>query len=112
MQTTIFNLNFSIFDKKFTPEFITQNEHSCPIDICKKLDGNEFWPKQYKSPNKVKRFFSKSLGLLKRKFARKICESRDAVIAEETMISKIDCHTKTSTDKSIFEIHEVFDINS
>src|SRR5579863_4427444 len=101
MQTTIFNLNFSIFDKKFTTEFVTQNEHSRPVDI-EQLDGNEFWPKQHKSPNRIKKFFSNSLKFLKRKFTRKICE------AEETMISKIDYRTKFSTDKNIVEINEIF----
>ncbi|CAB4392657.1 hypothetical protein RhiirA1_464856 [Rhizophagus irregularis] len=104
MQTTIFNINFSIFDKKFIPEFITQNEHSHTVDIGQKLDGNEFWPKQYKSPNKVKKVFSKSLKILKRKFTCKICESKNTVIAEESMISKIAYRKKTSTDKSIAEI--------
>lgn len=106
MQTTVFNINFSIFDKKFIPEFITQNEHShTAVDIGQKLDGNEFWPKQYKSPNKVKKFFSKSLKILKCKFTCKNCESENtAVIAEETMVSKIAYHTKSSTDKSIAEI--------
>jgi hypothetical protein len=88
MQTTLYNINFSIFDKKFIPEFITQNEHSHPVEIIQKLDGNQFWPKQYKSPNKVKRFLSKSIKFLKRKFTRKICENKNTVIAEETIILK------------------------
>ena len=76
MQTNIFNINFSIFDKKFIPEFIiTQNDHSHPAEISQKLDGNEFWPKQYKSHNKIKKLFSKSPKILKRKFARKFAKA-------------------------------------
>src|SRR3954453_18912317 len=108
MQTTIFNINFSIFDKKFIPEFITQDEHSHPVDIGQKLDGYEFWPKQYRSPNRAKKFFSKSLKFLKRNFARKICESKDKVIPKKTMISNIAYRTKTSTDKSIIEINDLY----
>jgi hypothetical protein len=80
MQTTPLNINFSIFDKKFIPEFITQNEHSHLVEIIQELDGDEFWPNQYKSPNKVKKYLSKSIKFLKRKFTLKSYESKNTVI--------------------------------
>ena len=106
MQTTVFNHNdnFSIFDKKFTPEFVTQNVHSRPIDMDQQLDGHQFWPKQCKSPNKINKFISKSLKSFKYKITRKNRKGKNTSVAKKFTISKIIYRRTFSTEKSFIEI--------
>src|ERR1044071_8590542 len=107
MQTTTFDPNFSIFNKKFIPEFVTPKE---PIDL-EWSDGDQFWPKQYNSPNRVKKFISKSIKYLKHKFTQKGRKGKNAVAIKDAMISKITYRTASSTEKSIIEIDDI-NINS
>src|SRR6266498_5348484 len=106
MQSTTFNPNFSIFDKRFIPEFINPNELSRPIDL-EPLSGNQFWPKQHKTPNTLKKIISKAFKSFKI-FHKNHKEKR----VKETMISKVTYHKTFSIDESIDEIDENFDIYS
>ncbi|CAI2184224.1 5403_t:CDS:1 [Funneliformis geosporum] len=99
MQITTFDPNFSIFDKKF----VVPNEYSRSIDM-KPLEGDQYWPKQHKSPNKLKTIISKTFKSLKRKVFRK---PKKVAVIKETMVSEI---TSFSTDEDIIEIDEIDDI--
>ncbi len=107
MQTTAFDPNFSIFDKKFIPEFVNPIKFSQPIDM-EPLYGNQFWPKQHKSPNKLKKIISKAFKSLKRKVFHKNRKGKD----EETMISKGSYHKTSSNDEIMDEIDKIFDVYS
>ncbi|CAG8679049.1 14116_t:CDS:1 [Funneliformis mosseae] len=102
MQTTTFDSNFSIFDKKFIS--VVPNECSHSIDM-EPLDGDQFWPKKHKSPNKLKKIISKTFKSLKRKILRKPSK---VAVTKETMVSEI---TSFSTDDVIIEIDEIDDID-
>ena len=108
MQTTTFNPNFSIFDKKFIPQFVNPNELSQSIDM-EPLSGNQFWPKQHKSSNKLKIIISKAFKSIKRKIFHKNHKGKKV---EKTMASKITYHETSSIDESMDEIDETFDIYS
>src|SRR6266542_1601840 len=108
MQTTTFNPNFSIFDKKFSPQFVNPNELSQSIDM-EPLSGNQFWPKQHKSSNKLKKIISKAFKSIKRKIFHKNHKGKKV---EKTMASKITYHETSSIDESMDEIDETFDIYS
>ncbi|CAG8567327.1 10502_t:CDS:1, partial [Funneliformis mosseae] len=97
MQTTTFDPNFSIFDKKFVP-VCTQS-----IDM-EPLEGDQFWPTQHKSPNKLKKIISKTFKSLKRKVLRK---PRKVSLIKETMVSEI---TSFTTYENIIEIDEIVEI--
>ncbi|CAI2174761.1 14985_t:CDS:1 [Funneliformis geosporum] len=99
MQTITFDPNFSIFDKKF----VIPNEYSRSIDM-KPIEGDQFWPKQHKSSNKLKKFISKAFKSLKRKVFRK---PKEIAVVKEIMVSEI---TSFSTDEDIMEIDEIYEI--
>jgi hypothetical protein len=102
MQTTIFNQNYSIFDKRFIPEFVTQNDHSRPIDM-EQLNGHQFWPNQHKSSNKINKFISKPLKFLKRKFTRKNRKGKNKAATDKGMISRI-IYSTFSTETNLIEV--------
>ncbi|CAI2172850.1 9402_t:CDS:1 [Funneliformis geosporum] len=101
MQKITFDPNFSIFDKKFVP--VIPNESSRSIDMGP-LEGDQFWPKQHKSSNKLKKIISKTFKSIKRKVFRK---QKDIAMIEETMVSET---TSFSTDEDIIEIDEIDEI--
>ncbi|CAG8629657.1 2022_t:CDS:1 [Funneliformis mosseae] len=97
--------NFSIFDKSYE-SFIPE---SIPI-IMEPLKGDQFWPKQNKSPNKLKIFFSKKFKTLKHKVFHKYRKGKESVAIKEIMTSKIIYHTTFSTDEDKSEIDEIDEI--
>ncbi|CAG8706735.1 10971_t:CDS:1 [Funneliformis mosseae] len=96
MQTTTFDPKFSIFNKKF----VNDVPNVCFFDMDP-LEGDQFWPKQHKSPNKLKKIISKTFKSLKRKVFRK---PKEIPVIKETMVSEI---TSFSTDDDIIEIDEI-----
>ncbi|CAI2167666.1 8201_t:CDS:1 [Funneliformis geosporum] len=99
MQTITFDPNFSVFDKKF----VIPNGYSRSVDM-KPLEGDQFWPKQHKSSNKLKKIISKTFKSLKRKVFRK---PKEIAVVKEIMVSEI---TSFSTDEDIIEIDEIDEI--
>ncbi|CAI2179057.1 10482_t:CDS:1 [Funneliformis geosporum] len=83
MHITNFDPNFSIFDKSFIPEPIPNNS----IDM-EKLKGDQFWPIQNKSYNKLKKIFSKTFKSFKHKVFYKNHKRNETTATKEIMTSK------------------------
>src|ERR1043165_5125664 len=96
-----FDPNFSISDKKYVPVFFGPKE---PIDT-EPLTGEQFWPKQKKSKNKLKKAISKVFKSIKRKIFHKSNKVRDADV-KETIASTGVAHDTPSIDESTNEIDE------
>ncbi|CAI2188212.1 5390_t:CDS:1 [Funneliformis geosporum] len=103
MQTTTFDSNFSIFDKKFVPVISDRLLNMEP------LEGDQFWPIQHKSSNKLKKIVSKSLKSFKRKIFRK---QKEIAAVKENNSSDITSFTSDEDIIEIDEIDEIIDIYS
>ncbi|CAI2186663.1 18912_t:CDS:1 [Funneliformis geosporum] len=107
MQTTTFDPNYTIFNKRFIPEFVS-DVCSLPIDL-KPLEGDQFWPTQHKPQNMLKKIIKKTFRSLKRKKFHKNRKGKGTIMGNNTINSKLTCHT-ASTDKDTTEIDDIFDI--
>ncbi|CAG8754368.1 14141_t:CDS:1, partial [Funneliformis mosseae] len=73
------------------------------------LEGDQFWPKQHKSPNKLKKIISKTFKSLERKVLRK---PKEITVTKETMVSEVSSFSNDENIIEIDEIDELIDIYS
>ncbi|CAG8685867.1 13701_t:CDS:1 [Funneliformis mosseae] len=98
MQTTTFDPNYTIFNKRFIPEFIS-DENSLPIDL-EPLEGDQFWPNQRKPPNMLNKRISKKFKSLKSKVFHKNRKGKNITMDKNTNI--------ISTDEGTTEIDDIY----
>ncbi|CAI2165720.1 8297_t:CDS:1 [Funneliformis geosporum] len=102
MHITNFDPNFSIFDKRYKI-FVSE-----PISIdIEQLKGDQFWPKQNRSRNKLKKIFSKAFKTLKSKVFHKNRKGKESAAINEKMTSKIIYHYTSSIYEDISEFDEI-----
>ncbi len=93
MQSTTFNPNFSIFDKSIDME---------------QLDGNQFWPKERKSPYKFKKIISKVLKSLRHKVFQKNRKEKSNLVESVASPSLIENNVEpTENDSNALEIKTI-----